>query len=108
MTTILPGAIGLVNSLAASTTAPIRTELLVGDRARTALTSGSLTYTLPAESSATATGRERLAVLAGPPSPEKPLRPPATLVMIPSGETLQTLEVSPSAMNRLPLPSTVT
>ena len=62
---------------------------------------------LPSLSTATPMAPFSCALVAGPPSPEKPGVPlPATVVMIPLAETLR-MRVS-SAMNRLPAPSTAT
>src|SRR5438132_666514 len=65
---------------------------------------------LPAVSTATPDGAPSLALVAGPPSPEKsaytPL--PATVEMIPPGVTLRIRLVSLSAMNRFPAASTET
>src|ERR1035438_4704547 len=49
---------------------------------RTRLLEESAMYRLPAESTATALGLYRLALVAGPPSPRE-VPPPATVVMIP-------------------------
>src|SRR2546427_10119795 len=61
----------------------------------------------PALSTATELGPDSWALMAGPPSPEKPCEPlPATVVMIPSEDTLRIRAVS--AMKIIPAPSTAT
>ncbi len=69
----------------------------------------SMRYRFPAASTATLVGSFNCAVVAGPPSPENPPLPlpppPATVWMIPSGETRRTRSRS-SEINRLPMPST--
>src|SRR5574340_766636 len=64
---------------------------------------------LPARSTATLTALNSWASVAGPPSPEEEQHPPplpATVVRIPSGDTLQIR--APSARNKLPEASTAT
>src|SRR5262249_57417908 len=63
----------------------------------------------PALSTATALGPVNCALMAGPPSPEDPGEPlPASVVMIPSEETLRMRGFSESAKKRFPAPSTAT
>src|SRR5437660_1458336 len=75
---------------------------------RIRLDAASVMYKLPARSTATAAGGDNVALAAGPPSPsgKQPIFPgqpmPATVVMVPLGETLRTLELLLSAMNTLP------
>src|SRR5579871_2203440 len=69
----------------------------------------SAMYTLPAASTATARGPLSMALVASPPSPEKPAWPfPATVVMVPPGVTWRMRLLLRSAMYRLPLESTAT
>src|SRR3990167_5951120 len=69
----------------------------------------SAMYRLPAESTATPQGVLSWALVAGPPSPEKPVPPfPATVEMIPPGVTLRMRLVTYSAKYRLPAESTAT
>src|SRR5881397_4049039 len=60
-----------------------------------------------APSTATRLGPASWALMAGPPSPEKPCEPlPATVVMIPLAETFRMRLLLASAMKRFPAPST--
>src|ERR1017187_950223 len=64
-------------------------------------------YRLPVESAFTPWGLANCALVAGPPSPEKPGDPvPATLVIVPSGATLRMRWFQQSAMYKLPALST--
>ena len=66
----------------------------------------SATNRLPAPSTATLSGYS-CALVAGPPSPERPSVPlPATVVMVPLAETRRIRRLPRSARNRLPEPST--
>src|SRR5665213_739847 len=65
--------------------------------------------TLPDPSMAMSYGPLSCALAEGPPSPENPGAPfPAAVVMVPLGETFQTMLPLKSAMRRLPDPSTAT
>src|SRR5438309_2445303 len=81
---------------------------------RIRLDPASVMYKLPARSTATAAGGDNTALAAGPPSPsgKQKIWPaqlmPATVVMVPPGETLRTRELLVSAMNTLPAASTAT
>src|ERR1035441_9336094 len=62
---------------------------------------------LPAPSTATPSGGEIAAEVAGPPSPLKSEVPfPATVLIVPAGVTIRTRLFHQSAMNRFPAPST--
>src|SRR4051794_39483460 len=70
-------------------------------------------YRLPAPSNASPKGKERVADVAGPPSPhgsvlKQPGPPPATVEMMPAGVTLRTAPLKVSAMKRAPAPSSAT
>jgi hypothetical protein len=76
---------------------------------RTRLLSLSEMKRLPDPSTAMPTGTESCALVAAPPSPEKPWVPlPAIVVMIPPAETLRIRLLPVSEMKRLPDPSTAT
>ena len=81
----------------------------LGETLRMRWLSVSAMNRLPAPSIARPPGSFSCALVAGPPSPEKPFVPsPATVVMIPAGKTLRMRLLPVSAMNRLPAPSTAT
>src|SRR5437667_199327 len=66
-------------------------------------------YRLPAESTATPDGNASCALVAGPPSPEKPCVPfPATIVSVPLGVIRTTRLLSGSAPYTLPAESAAT
>src|SRR5258706_374085 len=66
-------------------------------------------YRLPAASTSTASGKHNSALVAGPPSPEKPACPlPATVLIVPLVSTLRIRWSPESAMYRLRPASTAT
>src|SRR5579871_1826667 len=80
----------------------------LGETFRTRLFMESAMYKLPDASTATLCGENNCALVAGPPSPEKPpMVVPATVEITPF-ETFRTRLVVASAMNRFPAESTAT
>ncbi len=78
-----------------------------GDTSRTRLLLASAMKRLPAASTATPVGEYSSALVAGPPSPERPKAPlPATVLMTPAGDTSRTRLLPWSAMKRSPAAST--
>ena len=74
-----------------------------GSTSRTRLLRWSAMATAPSGSCATPVGKSSRACVAGPPSPEKPPRPvPATVVMIPRGDTRRMRWRSVSATRKPP------
>src|ERR1022692_5183523 len=82
---------------------PANVEMIpAGVTLRTLLLTVSAMNTLPFASTATADGPNRVAFVAGPPSPSEPACPvPATVVMVPARLTLRTVLSAASAMNKV-------
>src|ERR1035437_8399760 len=88
---------------------PATVVIVPPDTFRIRLLSRSAMKRLPAESTATPWGYQSDALVAGPPSPEKPAFPfPATTVNTPFGEIRTTMLFPESAAYTLPRASTAT
>src|SRR6516165_9706379 len=99
---------GMLSPLKPAVTFPATVEITPFETLRMRRLNESAMYRLPAESTATLSGLDNLALIAGPLSPLKPAVPfPATVVMTPF-ETLRTRLLPESAMYRLPAESTPT